>query len=88
MTSFFCNGVELCRDDFQDDLLAHVAFRIGMTAATQCKDKASALKMLEWEARGIIESIRAGEPVWTSDVVDGDDPREGLKDNPHSTTVD
>lgn len=78
--TFTANGVELCREDFGDDLLAFLAYTAAHTASTLCRDRAAAVELWEWNARTFIESVRAGEPRWASDVLDdpADNPREGL----------
>lgn len=51
------HGVELCRDDFGDDLRDVIAFTLAFVANTHCRDKAAALELLYHEADRIIELV-------------------------------
>ena len=59
--TFFYNGIELSAADFPRTIQGWVAFSIAMAAATQCRDKAAALAMLEHEAEKVIRCARTGK---------------------------
>lgn len=55
--SFFVGGHELTREDFGHDVFEWVAYRIAMTGATHCGDKAALLELLRYQARTIVEKV-------------------------------
>lgn len=61
MLEFDYHGIRLSAADFDRDLKGWVAFRIAMAFNTHCRDKSTALELLNYDAGRIIEQVKTGK---------------------------